>query len=324
VVPLNSTVEVNRSATLQVTLFRMDGVPVTWSELQETHERKLHIVVLSESMTVFGHVHPDDIAMTQPSPEDTTFAVNFSFPQAGRYLVIVDFTANQSGALAVGKKHQTITVSGSPGSSPILFEGPQNTRLAVVSGVSVTSDTYNGAFIGNGSSVGRDDSRNQYDVSLGLPHMVFSGVQYDVMVNYSWHMQRRHSGEDHTSDSLARCLLSNHRDCGVAELHPLLGAAAHAYYMRSGLSYPTHVHATIESPGGMVHSAHGATPSPSSGHGGHRRSGEAVSGRFGPTVWSQLVFPQEGQYVVWIQASRKACDTCSTDLIVAPFYVNVQ
>ena len=42
-----------------ITLTRKDGTPVTFDQLREVHTRKLHLLVIDESLTDYHHIHPE-------------------------------------------------------------------------------------------------------------------------------------------------------------------------------------------------------------------------------------------------------------------------
>lgn len=66
-----------------------DGKPL--QDLVEHHARMLHVVIVSEDMQVFGHVHPEDFGESVSAGETRVF---FSFPQGGRYLVAADLVTD--------------------------------------------------------------------------------------------------------------------------------------------------------------------------------------------------------------------------------------
>jgi len=77
-------------ATLRFSLKDRDGKPL--SGITVSHDRILHVIVVSEDFTVFAHLHPEDFgAVTPEMIQKAQFSVNYSFPKAGRYLVALDF-----------------------------------------------------------------------------------------------------------------------------------------------------------------------------------------------------------------------------------------
>lgn len=52
--------------------------------LEVSHEKKLHLILVSDDLTWFSHVHPEE----QP---DSTLVVSETFPKGGRYLLFADY-----------------------------------------------------------------------------------------------------------------------------------------------------------------------------------------------------------------------------------------
>lgn len=82
------------------------GVPVTLSfqvrdpagfaarDLDVVHEKLLHLIVVSQDLARFDHVHPE------PGPEGR-FTLRHTFPAPGRYVLFHDFTPRSSGLQVV-------------------------------------------------------------------------------------------------------------------------------------------------------------------------------------------------------------------------------
>ena len=80
-------------ATLRFSLRDHAGKPL--SNITVSHERILHVIIVSEDFTVFAHLHPEDFgAVTPEMIRDAQFTVNYSFPKAGRYLIALDSVVN--------------------------------------------------------------------------------------------------------------------------------------------------------------------------------------------------------------------------------------
>jgi methionine-rich copper-binding protein CopC/putative copper export protein len=77
--------------TLTFTLRDYKGRPI--EDLVLDHNRIMHVVIASKDFSVFAHIHPEDLG---PIPPDmhaaSTFAVRYTFPRDGRYLISVDYT----------------------------------------------------------------------------------------------------------------------------------------------------------------------------------------------------------------------------------------
>ena len=82
------------------------GVPVTLAfqvrdpagfaarDLEVVHEKLLHLIVVSQDLSRFDHVHPE------PGP-DGRFTLRHTFPAPGRYVLFHDFTPRSSGLQVV-------------------------------------------------------------------------------------------------------------------------------------------------------------------------------------------------------------------------------
>jgi hypothetical protein len=76
--------------------------PLKWSQLRITHLRKMHILIVSEDLTIFGHVHPEDYEHWNgdgllTTPKDLCeFVIEFKFPRSGRYAIVVEYQAIRS------------------------------------------------------------------------------------------------------------------------------------------------------------------------------------------------------------------------------------
>jgi hypothetical protein len=76
-------------ATLRFSLRDHTGKPL--SGLTVSHERILHVIIVSEDFTAFAHLHPEDFGAVNPEMiQGARFSVNYSFPKAGRYLIALD------------------------------------------------------------------------------------------------------------------------------------------------------------------------------------------------------------------------------------------
>lgn len=67
---------------MKVHIAAADGSAV--EQFEVNHEKLLHLIVVSEDLSYFRHLHPDYEA-------EGTFAVRTSFPEGGRYKLISDF-----------------------------------------------------------------------------------------------------------------------------------------------------------------------------------------------------------------------------------------
>jgi len=76
-----------------------------------SHERLLHIVIISEDFSSFAHIHPEDFGqITAEMRKDARYPVRYTFPKAGRYLIAVDAAVQE----APVSKQFYVTVEGEP------------------------------------------------------------------------------------------------------------------------------------------------------------------------------------------------------------------
>ncbi len=80
-------------------------------ELTLHHERVLHAVIIGQDLSVFAHIHPEDLGpLTEEMVDEASFPLSYTFPKAGTYIMGLDF-ATQDG---VYSKTTTFIVSGRP------------------------------------------------------------------------------------------------------------------------------------------------------------------------------------------------------------------
>jgi putative copper export protein len=81
--------------TLLLSLTDLNGSPV--KGLAVTHERLVHVMVISEDLASFSHIHPEDFGViTEEMIKDARFTLHYLFPMAGRYLIAVDTALDNS------------------------------------------------------------------------------------------------------------------------------------------------------------------------------------------------------------------------------------
>jgi hypothetical protein len=100
---LPADVRAGESAALRLELADPAGFPI--QDLVTHHGRRLHVVIVSRDMQVFGHVHPQDFGAELV---EGAAIVEFVFPRPGRYLVSVD-AMTAAGPFA---EHFTLAVAG--------------------------------------------------------------------------------------------------------------------------------------------------------------------------------------------------------------------
>ena len=83
------SIQAQSPATLVFFVKDKEGKPV--QNLTVSHERLLHVMILSEDFSEFKHIHPEDFGPITPEmKQKARFTVQYAFPKAGRYLVAVD------------------------------------------------------------------------------------------------------------------------------------------------------------------------------------------------------------------------------------------
>lgn len=86
-------IQVGKPFVLKIALHDSKGNPI--KDLQVSHERILHVILVSEDLEEFIHVHPEDAKGHIPSVQRSEFELPITLSRAGRYRVLLD--ANRSG-----------------------------------------------------------------------------------------------------------------------------------------------------------------------------------------------------------------------------------
>ncbi len=85
------------------------------SDLQILHERALHTFIVSRDLSTFAHTHHEDyMPLTDQDLQRARFHFPYTFPKAGQYLIVNEFTHKDRS----WTKHFTVTVTGEPGLPP--------------------------------------------------------------------------------------------------------------------------------------------------------------------------------------------------------------
>ncbi len=94
------------SVPAEIRLTGADGKPVTPDQLKVAHTKKIHLLIIDESLADYQHAHPD--------PTDTPGVYRFAFnPKfGGKYTVWADLVPTASGAQEYAKT--TVMVKGDP------------------------------------------------------------------------------------------------------------------------------------------------------------------------------------------------------------------
>jgi hypothetical protein len=109
-----------REATIGFQILdRRTGRPA--APLDTVHERIVHVLLVSADLETFRHVHPEDFGtVTETDRLAARFSIRATFPAAGSYQMLFDFT--HSGEMAF--KPVTVTVAPQPG-APMQKAAPQ-------------------------------------------------------------------------------------------------------------------------------------------------------------------------------------------------------
>ncbi len=79
---------------MKVHLENRDRRPI--EGLMVHHERILHAIIIGEDLSVFAHIHPEDLGpITDEMVRKATFLLRFTFPKAGKYLIGFDFATEE-------------------------------------------------------------------------------------------------------------------------------------------------------------------------------------------------------------------------------------
>ena len=79
--------QIKANEPTKFTLFVKNEKGETFGDLQIVHEKPMHLIIVSEDLAEFYHIHPEVQA-------DKSLTVNFTFPGGGRYFLYADYTPN--------------------------------------------------------------------------------------------------------------------------------------------------------------------------------------------------------------------------------------
>src|SRR5437879_9539990 len=142
-----------------------------FSNLDLVHDRIIHVFIIGGDLKTFAHIHPEDTNITEFENKFNSstvynssyygqlgyYFVNYTFPKAGKYEVVLDFTIN---GISVIKSLQ-ITVRGNDTlSNPVL----DFAREKVFSGYNVTLNVIN-----NTAEVGKETELDYHIEKNGTP-----------------------------------------------------------------------------------------------------------------------------------------------------------
>jgi len=203
----------------ELTFTLADGAGQPIRGLTTHHGRKLHVLIVSEDMEVFGHVHPQDF---EDPVEDGEATVFFTFPRAGRYLAAVDFVTD-AGAQAA---QFLLDVAGPEEPAAVAGKGAAaSMRLVELA----EGDRYTDPVV-----MGRADEEDGYAVSLHKPDLIEAGAELSLVYRF-------------TKDGAT-----------LTDLRPYLDAPLHLAVVKDDLSQFRHEHGTVPGEEHAGHGAHGS------------------------------------------------------------------
>lgn len=282
-----ATLRAGSRAELTFAFNNATGQPV--EELLTHHARQLHVVIASEDMNVLGHIHPQDFGETIQGGLAKTY---FTFPQAGRYVVAVDFMTAAQGSQ---DEQFVVEVKGTPGASasePEVSPGLASVRLEA-------GDRYTEPAI-----LHAVDEHQAYAVSLQQPEAIRAGEA----ASFDYRFTR--NGEP------------------LTELRPYLDAPLHLAVVKDDLTAFLHTHGTLPENKQTSHSGHRSAVA---GHGNmdtaHDKHGPAETEHgvphinpdpLGSEIEATVTFPEPGTYYLFAQAAH------GDQLLISRFPVHVE
>jgi hypothetical protein len=114
----------NQETTLTIEIQDKNGKAI--DKFDTVHEKQMHLIVVSKDLSFFNHIHPEYKGNGQ-------FTITTTFPTAGEFKVIADFTPNGMGTM---NKSQWFTVQGNTSASTAIH--PDATLTKVIDGKEVT------------------------------------------------------------------------------------------------------------------------------------------------------------------------------------------
>lgn len=98
----SGSVKANENQELTIQITDKDDKPV--QDFQINHEKLLHLIIVSEDLSSFNHIHPEYKGNGQ-------FTIHTSFPSGGDYKLFLDFTPKGGVSTTLSER---VTVEGKP------------------------------------------------------------------------------------------------------------------------------------------------------------------------------------------------------------------
>ncbi len=151
------TVEAGKAAPMVFTLKDAKGTPVT--DLDNVHEKVLHLLAVSDDLSWFAHEHPTRRA-------DGAFTMPMTFPAGGEYTLYFDFTPKGSPQQVVPVK---VTASGAPKAAVPLTVDAGTPKL--IDGFTVALDTEGAIMAGGNAHMAFTISKDGKPVTTLRPYL---------------------------------------------------------------------------------------------------------------------------------------------------------
>jgi len=209
--------QVGVATTLRFALTDDDGLPI--ENLMTHHDRKLHVVLVSEDMQVFGHIHPEDFDEPIGNGEAS---VHFTFPRAGRYLAAADL-ATETGSYA---EQFILTVEG----DTAVPESAASASASLVVVEADEGDSYTAPVV-----LDAPGPTGGYELSVARPGTITAGAP----ATFTWRL---------TKDGKP-----------ITDLRPFLAAAMHLAVVKDDFGHFVHAHGTAKGLGTGYDHVHGAS-----------------------------------------------------------------
>ncbi len=269
------------------------GAPLT--DLQVEHQRLLHLIVVTDDLSLFGHVHPDVAGSGQ-------FRLSYTFPAPGAYHLYADFDSASKGAQAIG---QPLVVAGDqPAAAPLVA----GTTAVDASGAEVQLSVDPATpRVGQPTQLRFHLTQNDQPITDLGPYLGVAGhlvaISQDLQEFLHTHpemdMSMGGSGPSAVTGGMPATSPEQTPGKSPGQMAGMAGSGAMA---AMGPGSGTSGTASDAQHQGMDHGTMPAAP---------------PDARFGPDVTFTLTFRQPGLHKVWGQFSRDG------DVITAPFVLNV-
>lgn len=307
--------EAGEPTTIVFSFTNPDGSAV--SDLVAHHARRVHALLISEDLSSIGHIHPVDFGDVTEAVQSGRYAVTYTFPRAGTYIVGVDvMTADE--ALS---KQFLIEVEGAPKMGDAAEKDLRREKC----------------FRGY-----QEDGNDRYVNPVFI-------TDAEVPCPQGYKVTMRSPAEAITAGEEVQFQYRIEKDGeGVADLAPYLDAAIHLAIVPASLDALLHRHGNPEEGGGHhgeMHAEHEMaavkeerTASNHMAHAGHQMHDASDAGKesahkpgmahmhhgavpefFGPELVTEpLSFPRAGLYQMFAQVKHDG------KIIFANFMVEVQ